>query len=151
MATKDYWPGVDDHLNKLQLSWDKYLGKKFPHKIDKDTEAYQKVYIKYDHHFIILLTLFQAKAKLCDLRNRMKNRSDQVTLDEFRRWVGDNAEAMKDQDKRIAFGKEYCTPREWKFSWKVFDKEVSTQSSFETIVNDVFDREEYGQKNSRAP
>jgi hypothetical protein len=55
----------------------------------------------------------------------MKNRSDQVVLDEFRKWVGDNEEAMKDQEKRIAFGKEYCSSKEWKFIWKVFDKEVS--------------------------
>jgi hypothetical protein len=54
----------------------------------------------------------------------MKNRSDQVTLDEFRKWVKDDEEAMKDRDKRIAFGKEYCNSKEWKFIWKVFDKEV---------------------------
>jgi hypothetical protein len=54
----------------------------------------------------------------------MKNRSDQVTLDEFRKWIGDDEEAMKDQDKRIAFGIEYCNVKEWKFIWKAFDKEV---------------------------
>lgn len=58
----------------------------------------------------------------------MKNKSDQVVLDEFRKWVGDNQEAMKDQENRIAFGKEYCSSREWKFIWKVFDQEVSKNS-----------------------
>jgi hypothetical protein len=85
-------------------------------------------YLKYDHHFTHLLTSFQAKAKLCDLRNRMRNRSDQVVLDEFRKSVGGDEEAMRDRDKRIAFGKDYCTPREWKFVWKAFDREVSTQT-----------------------
>jgi hypothetical protein len=70
----------------------------------------------------------KAKARLCDLRNRMKNRSDQVALEEFRNWVGGNEEAIKDQDKRIAFGKEYCNSKEWKFIWKAFDKEVSTHT-----------------------
>ena len=42
-STKDYWPNIDDHLNKLQLSWDLYLGKKYPHKIEKNTDAYHKV------------------------------------------------------------------------------------------------------------
>jgi hypothetical protein len=84
-------------------------------------------YLKYDGLSFHLLTLFQAKARLCDLRNRMKNKSDQVTLDEFRKWVGDE-EAMKDQDKRIAFGKEYCGTKDWKFIWKCFDKEVRTHT-----------------------
>jgi hypothetical protein len=53
----------------------------------------------------------------------MKNRSDQVVLDEFRIWVGDDENAMKDPDQRIAFGKDYCN-NEWKFIWKEFDKEV---------------------------
>ena len=57
----------------------------------------------------------------------MKNRSDQVTLDRFQKWAGGNAEAMKDQDKIIAFGREYCTPKEWKFVWKAFNKEVNTR------------------------
>jgi hypothetical protein len=54
----------------------------------------------------------------------MKNRSDQVVLDEFRIWVGDDEKAMKDPDQRIAFGKDYCATNEWKFIWKEFDKEV---------------------------
>lgn len=83
-------------------------------------------YRNYDHYFTHLQTLFQAKARLCDLRNRMKNRSDQVVLDEFRNWVGDNEEAIKDQDKQIAFGEDYCNSKDWKFVWKAFDKEVST-------------------------
>lgn len=91
-------------------------------------------HLKYDHRFTHLLTSFQAKAKLCDLRNRMKNRSDQVTLDEFRKSVGDDEEAIKNRDKRMAFGEEYCNPKEWKFVWKAFDKEVSTQ----TLVNSLF-------------
>jgi hypothetical protein len=127
-STKDHWPNIDDHLDKLQLSWDKYLGEKYPYKIDKKTDAYQKVSVLVYDHFTHLLTSFQAKAKLCDLRNRIKNRGDQVTLDEFRKWVGDNEEAMKDQDKRMAFGKEYCAPKEYKFVWKAFDKEVSTRT-----------------------
>jgi hypothetical protein len=61
----------------------------------------------------------------------MKNRADQVTLDEFRKWVGDDEKAMKDQEKRIAFGKEYCTLKEWKFSWKIFDREVNTWIFFD--------------------
>ena len=57
----------------------------------------------------------------------MKNWSDQVTVDEFLKWVGDSedSEAMKDKEKRIAFGKEYSTPKEWKFIWKTFNREVS--------------------------
>ena len=66
-------------------------------------------------------------AKLCDLHNSMKNRSNQVTLDRFQKWAGGNEGAMKDQDKIIAFGREYCTPKEWKFVWKAFDKEVNTR------------------------
>jgi hypothetical protein len=58
----------------------------------------------------------------------MKNKGDQVTLDEFRKWVGNNEEAMKVQVKRIAFGKEYCAPKEWKFVWKDFNKEVNTHT-----------------------
>jgi hypothetical protein len=58
----------------------------------------------------------------------MKNRADQVTLDEFRKWVRDDEKAMQDQNKIIAFGKEYCNPKDWKFVWKAFDKEVSTQT-----------------------
>jgi hypothetical protein len=54
----------------------------------------------------------------------MKNRSDQVVLDEFRKWVGDE-EGLKDPENRITFGKEYCSSKEWKFIWKVFDQEVS--------------------------
>jgi hypothetical protein len=56
----------------------------------------------------------------------MRNRSDQVTLDEFRNWVRNNEEAMKDQDKRMAFGKEYCSAKDWKFVWKAYDKDVSS-------------------------
>ena len=82
----------------------------------------------------MLLTLSQAKAKLCDLCNRMRNHADQATLDEFQKWAGDNERAMQDQNKRIAFGQEYCNPKEWKFIWKAFDKEVSTLwDSFEFI------------------
>ena len=84
-------------------------------------------YLKYDHHFTHLPTLFQAKARLCDLRNCLKNRGNQVVLEDFWNWVGDNEEAMKDQDKRITFGKEYCSS-EWKFVWKAYDKEVSTHT-----------------------
>lgn len=76
-----------------------------------------------------LLTSFKAKAKLCDLRNRMKNRADQVTLEEFRKWTGDDEKAMQDRDKRIAFGKEYCNTKEWKFVWKTFDRDVSDLST----------------------
>lgn len=79
----------------------------------------------------------------------MKSRSDQVVQDEFRKWVGDNDEAMKDQAKRIAFGKEYCGPKEWKFVWKAFDKEVNT-FIFEIIATDVLDRKECGSKNTRT-
>ena len=42
-STKDYWPNIDDHLDKLQFSWDQYLGEKFPHEINKNTDAYYKV------------------------------------------------------------------------------------------------------------
>jgi hypothetical protein len=58
----------------------------------------------------------------------MKNRSDQAVLDEFRTWVGDDEKAMKDENQRIAFGKEYCNAKEWKFIWKAFDKEVRIRS-----------------------
>ena len=84
-------------------------------------------YLKYDHHFTHLPTLFQEKARLCDLHNCLKNRGDQVVLEDFQNLVGDNKEAMKDQDKRIAFGKEYCS-LEWKFVWKAYNKEVSTHT-----------------------
>ena len=57
----------------------------------------------------------------------MKNQSDQVILDEFLKWAG-GKEAMKDKEKRIAFGKEYSTPMEWKFIWKTFNREVSTHN-----------------------
>ena len=72
----------------------------------------------------------------------MKNRADQVTLDEFRKWVGDDEKAMQDPNKRIAFGKEYCNPKEWKFVWKAFDKEVSSAKhpgfeSFAFILTDA--------------
>ena len=42
-SAKDSWPNIDDHLNKLQFVWDKYLGHNYPHKINKSTEAYHKV------------------------------------------------------------------------------------------------------------
>ena len=58
----------------------------------------------------------------------MKNWSDQVTLDEFLKWAGDGKEAMKNKDQRIAFRKEYSTPKEWKFIWKTFDREVHSFS-----------------------
>jgi hypothetical protein len=58
----------------------------------------------------------------------MKNKSDQVTQDEFRKWVGDDETAMKDRDNRIAFGKDYCNVKEWKFIWKAFDREVKIYS-----------------------
>ena len=54
----------------------------------------------------------------------MKNQRDQVILDEFLKWAG-GEEAMKDKEKRIAFGKEYSMPKEWKFIWKTFNREVS--------------------------
>lgn len=127
-STKDSWPNIDNHLDMLQIIWDQYIGDVYPQKIDKNTDAYHKVSRHSFYFFTRLLTIFQAKARLCDLRNRMKNRSDQVTLDEFFIWAGDNAEAMKDQNTRIAFGNEYCNAKEWKFVWKAFDKEVSTFS-----------------------
>ena len=50
------------------------------------------------------------------------------------KWAGDNNRVMQDQNKRIAFGQEYCNPKEWKLIWKAFDKEVSTLwDSFEFI------------------
>jgi hypothetical protein len=42
-STKDSWPNIDDHLDKLQLFWDMYLGNDYPLKIDKNTDAYHKV------------------------------------------------------------------------------------------------------------
>ena len=54
----------------------------------------------------------------------MRNKSDQVVLEEFRLWVGEDEKALKDSDQRIAFGKDYCNTNEWRFIWKVFDKEV---------------------------
>ena len=119
-STKDSWPNIDAHLEKLQFYWDQYLGDYYPHKIDKNTDTYRKVFQKRSSFH--LLKLFQAKTRLCDLHNLMKNRSDQVVLDEFRRWVDDEA-AMKDQDKQVEFGKEYCDVKEWKFLWKAFNKE----------------------------
>ena len=74
----------------------------------------------------MLLTLSEAKAKLCDLCNQMRNCANQATLDKFWKWAGDNKRAMQNQNKRIAFRQEYCNPKEWKFIWKAFDKEVST-------------------------
>ena len=47
------------------------------------------------------------------------------------------------------FRKEYCMPKEWGFSWKIFDREVSTQK-FLIVATDIFNRKEYKQKNSRA-
>ena len=44
MSTKDYWPNINDYLDRLQSTWDKYLGEEYPHKINKNTDAYQKVY-----------------------------------------------------------------------------------------------------------
>jgi hypothetical protein len=55
----------------------------------------------------------------------MRNRSDQAVLEEFRKWADEDNNAIKDPQKRIAFGKEYCNAKEWKFIWKAFDKEVS--------------------------
>ena len=53
-----------------------------------------------------------------------------MTLDEFLKWVGHSKdlEAMKDKEKRIAFGKEYSIPKEWKFIWKTFNREVSIRT-----------------------
>ena len=51
-----------------------------------------------------------------------------MTFDEFQKWVRDDEEAIKDQSKRIAFGKEFCNVKEWKFLWKAFDKEVRPYS-----------------------
>ena len=48
-----------------------------------------------------------------------------MVLDEFQKWVGDDEGVMKDREKRIAFKKEYCNSKEWKFIWKVFNGEVS--------------------------
>jgi hypothetical protein len=42
-ASNDSWPNIDDHLNKLQIIWDEYLGKKYPHRIDNNTDIYHKV------------------------------------------------------------------------------------------------------------
>jgi hypothetical protein len=63
----------------------------------------------------------------------MKHRSDQVTLDEFLKWAGESESAMKDKQKRIAFGKEYTTPNEWKFIWRIFDREVSISNCYHTL------------------
>ena len=38
--------------------------------------------------------------------------------------------------------------KEWKFSWKAFDKEVRPYS-FEITVSESLDREEYGWKSTR--
>jgi hypothetical protein len=43
-STKDAWPNIDAHVDKLQLFWDQYLGENYPHKIDKNTDAYHKVF-----------------------------------------------------------------------------------------------------------
>ena len=43
-STKDSWPNIDDHLDKLQLVWDQYMGENYPHMIDKNTDAYHKVF-----------------------------------------------------------------------------------------------------------
>ena len=81
----------------------------------------------------------------------MKNRSDQVVLDEFRKWVGGNEEAIKDQDKWITFGKEYCNSKDRKFVWKTYNKEVSTiLFQIEINVADNYDRPEYERKNTEA-
>jgi hypothetical protein len=55
-SSKDSWPDIDTHLNKLQLLWDLYIGEKHPLKIDKKMDVYHKV--SYHHFFTYLLTLF---------------------------------------------------------------------------------------------
>jgi hypothetical protein len=42
-STKDSWPTIDAHIDKLQSSWDSYLGTEHPHKLSKNTEVYHKV------------------------------------------------------------------------------------------------------------
>ena len=34
-STKDHWPNIDAHIDKLQLFWDQYLGEKYSYKISK--------------------------------------------------------------------------------------------------------------------
>jgi hypothetical protein len=51
-SSKDFWPNIDVHLDKLQFLWDQYLGENYPLKIDKKTDAYHRVSLKYDLHFI---------------------------------------------------------------------------------------------------
>ena len=63
MSTKDYWPNINDYLDRLQSTWDKYLGEEYPHKINKNTDAYQKVYtIWYSFHTFTDIILGKSKA-----------------------------------------------------------------------------------------
>ena len=89
--------------------------------------------------------LFQAKARLCDLYNQMKNKSDQVVVDEFqsgsgtmrRRWKTMIGESILEkstvvQINRSSFGE--CSTKKWDLIL------------FETIESDFFEREGYGWK-----
>ena len=86
--------------------------------------AYYKVSLIWS--FDTFTDIILGKSKALWPCNRMKNCANQVALDEFWKWVRDDEKAMQDQNKRIVFGKEYCDPKDWKFVWKAFDKEVST-------------------------
>jgi hypothetical protein len=56
----------------------------------------------------------------------MKTLGFDSVLEEFNSEHADDADAMKNAQKRIEFGKYWCTQHDWKFMYGTIEDDVST-------------------------
>lgn len=56
----------------------------------------------------------------------MKTTSFDYVLEDFISEHEDDPDAMKNAQKRIEYGKKWCTPHEWKFMYGKIEDDVST-------------------------
>ena len=67
-----------------------------------------------------------------DYCHRIKERAEHVVIERFRKLHGNDVDAIRDREKRVKFGTEWCDPasREYKFIWGGFDKTPVSHANF---------------------
>ena len=80
---------------------------------------------RYHHHYRSDTNLFfqATQTQLWDYRSWMKTKAMQVVEEDFIAKYGE--EALKDVEKRIAYGKSLCTKGDHKFTFGIINPNVS--------------------------
>jgi hypothetical protein len=125
MARDDPWDGLSqDDLDFVKRFWHRVFGSAPPYEITRNTDIYKKVC--HDHlaaGVCLRFQIVQLKSRLCDYRNRVKAKGEQVALERFKKMYKNDPDAIRDREKRIAFGTHFCDAinQHYRFIWLGYD------------------------------